>query len=215
MKIVKKIIKYGLCFLLIPFTYLVVSLVLSIITIDRNESYEIPDKTIYLASNGVHLDIVIPKKNIDSSLLADIIHKPSENFLGFGWGDKEFYLNTPTWGDLTFNVAFKAVFLKGSSLIHITRYQNIQNHWIKIKITESELSRLNSYLYESFDFNRNREPILLKNKGYTSRDNFYKAKGSFSFYKTCNTWVNTGFKKSGLKACFWTPFDFGLMNKYK
>ncbi|WKK77754.1 DUF2459 domain-containing protein [Marivirga salinae] len=215
MKIVKKIIKYGLYFLLIPFTYLVVSLVLSTITIDRNESYEIPDKTIYLASNGVHLDIVIPKKNIDSSLLSNLVHKPNENFLGFGWGDEEFYLNTRTWGDLKFDVAFKAVFLNGSSLIHTTRYQNIQNHWIKIKITESELSRLNTYLYESFDFNKNGELILLKNKGYTSRDDFYRAKGSFSFYKTCNSWVNKGFKKSGLKACLWTPFDFGLMNKYK
>ena len=67
----------------------------------------------------------------------------------------------------------------------------------------------------TFILNEKGEKILLKNKGYTSRDDFYKAKGSFSFYKTCNSWVNTGFKKSGLKACLWTPFDFGLMNKYR
>jgi hypothetical protein len=27
--------------------------------------------------------------------------------------------------------------------------------------------------------------------------------------------VNEGFKVSGLKACFWTPFDFGLMELHQ
>lgn len=215
MKIVNKIIKYLLYFLLIPIFYIVVSMILSSITIDRNVTTGRPDKTIYLASNGVHLDIVIPKEGIESKLLSHLRHKPNENYLAFGWGDKEFYLNTPTWNDLTLKTAFKAVFLKGPSLIHITRYQNIKSHWIEIKITESELKKLNNYFYETFELNNNEEKILLKSQGYTTRDDFYKAKGSFSFYKTCNSWVNTGFKKSGLKACFWTPFDFGLMNKYR
>ncbi|WP_296622390.1 DUF2459 domain-containing protein [Marivirga sp.] len=215
MKIVKKIIKYVLYFLLIPIVYLVVSLILSSITIDRDQISEIPDNTIYLATNGVHLDIVFPKENLDSILLSDLKHKSYENYLAFGWGDEEFYLNTPTWGDLTFKNAFSAVFLKGSSLIHVTRYQNRKSDWIEIKITESELKKLNTYLYETFTLNRNGEIILLKNQGYTSKDDFYRANGSYSFYKTCNSWVNTGFKRSGLKASYWTPFDFGLMNKYK
>ncbi len=215
MKIIRKIVKYGLYFLLLPISYVVVSLILSSITIDKKETREPSNKIIYLASNGVHLDIVIPKDNIDALVLSDLNHYPNESYLAFGWGDEEFYLNTPTWDDLTLKTAFMAVFLNGSSLIHITRYQNKQYHWIKIEITESELRKLNNYLYETFTLNNNEEKILLKNQGYTSRDDFYKAKGSFSFYKTCNSWVNIGFKKSGLKACLWTPFDFGLMNKYR
>lgn len=215
MKILRKLFKYVLCFLLIPITYIVISFILSSITIDRNKTAEPPDKTIYLASNGVHLDIVISKEDLDSILLSDLHYKPNEKFLAFGWGDEEFYLNTPTWDDLTLKTAIKAVFLKGPSLIHVTRYQNKQNHWIKIKITESELSKLNTYLYNTFTLDKTGQKILLKNQGYTSRDDFYKAKGSFSFYKTCNSWVNTGFNRSGLKSCLWTPFDFGLMNKYR
>lgn len=215
MKIVRKIFKYILYLLLIPITYIVVSLILSTITIDGDETTKTPDKTIYLASNGVHLDIVISKEDLDSLLLLDLNYKPDERFLAFGWGDEEFYLNTPTWGDLTLETAIKAVFLNGSSLIHITRYQNKQSYWIKIKITESELRKLNTYLYNTFILNEKGHKILLENQGYTSSDDFYKAKGSFSFYKTCNSWVNTGFKRSGLKSCLWTPFDFGLMNKYR
>lgn len=213
---VKKVIKYIFYLLLIPFSYLIVSLVLSAITIDRKEDINsIPDNIIYLASNGVHLDIVIPKESIDSTLLSHLIHKPGDNYLAFGWGDEEFYLNTPTWADLSFVIAFKALFLNGPSLIHITRYRKTQNHWIEVKLTESELRKLNIYLYQTFDLNKNGEVLLIKNKGYSSRDNFYKAKESFTFYKTCNSWVNTGFKQSGLKSCLWTPFDIGLMNKYR
>ncbi len=215
MKILKKIVKWILYFLLIPIIYLLISLVLTTITIDKKDNENDSNKSIFLTTNGVHMDIVIPKKNIDSLLLSGIKHSKTENYLAFGWGEENFYLNTPNWGDLTFKNAFGAMFLKNSTLVHITRYQNKENDWIEIKVTESELKKMYSYLFETFVLNENGGKIILENKGYTLRDDFYKANGSFSCFKTCNSWVNSGFKNSGLKSCYWTPFDFGLMNKYK
>lgn len=61
----------------------------------------------------------------------------------------------------------------------------------------------------------NNQKIRLIGKGYSVLDDFYKAKGSYSLIKTCNTWVNSGFKYSGLRASLWTPFDFGLINQYQ
>lgn len=215
MKIVKKILKWILYFSLIPVTYIVVSLILTAITIDRTPANKISDKSIYLSTNGVHLHIVIPKKDLDSLLLSGIKHKATENYLSFGWGDENFYLNTPTWGDLTFINAFRAVFLKSTTLIHITRYKQKQSDWIEIKVNEHEFKKLNTYLQNTFETDKNGMKIILENKGYSSIDDFYKSKGSYSCFKTCNSWVNTGFKESGLKSCLWTPFDFGLLNKYE
>jgi uncharacterized protein (TIGR02117 family) len=215
MKIVKKVIKWILYFLLIPFTYIIISLILSLITVDRKANSENLDKLIYLNTNGVHLDIVIPIKNLDSLVLSGIKHHRNEKYLSFGWGDKNFYINTPTWGDLTFSNAFKAMFLKSSTLMHVTRHKQKRSDWIEIKVNKSELQKLNSYLLNTFEVNENGMKIILENKGYSSTDDFYKSKGSYSCFKTCNSWVNTGFKESGLKSCFWTPFDFGLMNKYE
>ena len=75
----------------------------------------------------------------------------------------------------------------------------------------------NDPLFQSSEFkiNENGMKIILDNKGYSTRDDFYKSEGSYSCFKTCNSWVNIGFKKSGLKSCYWTPFDFGLINKYE
>jgi uncharacterized protein (TIGR02117 family) len=215
MKIGKKIIKWILYFLLIPTAYVIISLVLSSITVDRIVNNESSEKLIYLNTNGVHLDIVIPIENVDSLVLSGIKHVRNEKYLSFGWGDENFYINTPTWGDLTFNNAFRAMFLESSTLMHITRYKQKRSDWVEIKVTESELRKLNSYLLNTFEVNENGMKIILKNKGYSSIDDFYKAKGSYSCLKTCNSWVNIGFKESGLKSSLWTPFDFGLMNKYK
>ena len=214
MKIAKKILKWILYFLLIPITYIIVALILTAITVDRKENNGILDKSIYLNTNGVHLDIIIPIEDIDSLVLTGMKFKGIENYVSFGWGDENFYINTPTWGDLTFSNAFNAMFLKSSTLMHVTRYKKYSKNRIEIKVNEAELKKLNYYLLKTFQVNEKGMKIILENKGYTSNDDFYKSKGSYSCFNTCNSWINNAFKESGLKACLWTPFDFGLMNKY-
>ncbi len=215
MKILKIILKWFGYLLLVPLAYLLISLVLTFISIDRKEENPISNKTIYLTSNGVHLDIVLATKDIDSLLLSGLDYSDTHNYLSFGWGDENFYLNTPTWNDLTFSNAFKALFLKSPTLIHLSPYKAKRNKWIEIKLSEPEFLKITSYLQNTFETNAKGMKILLPNKGYSSSDNFYKSKGSYSCLNTCNSWINTAFKQSGLKSCLWTPFDFGLMNKYE
>lgn len=215
MKVVKKILKGFLYFLLIPISYIIVSLILTSITIDRKVDHKISDKSIYLSTNGVHLDIVILMEDLDSLLVSGIKYNEKDNYLSFGWGDENFYINTQTWGDLTVKNAFSAMFLKGTSLMHVTRHKQKRSDWVEIKVNEYELQNLNTYLLNTFETNENGMKIILENKGYSSIDDFYKSKGSYSCIHTCNSWVNIGFKESGLKSCLWTPFDFGLMNKYE
>ena len=200
---------------MIPVGYLLVSLFLTWITVDRVETKQLFDKTIYLNTNGVHLDIIIPSENMDESLLKGLEQRSRDRFYSFGWGDENFYINTPTWGDLTFNNAFTALFLDSSTLIHVTRYSKVRTDWIVIKISENELEKLNTYILNSFKINEEGHKISIPYAGYSSTDNFYIAEGSYSCFKTCNSWVNNAFKESGLESCLWTPFDFGLMDKYR
>ncbi|MCC5922574.1 MAG: DUF2459 domain-containing protein [Crocinitomicaceae bacterium] len=213
MKLLKKIAKSTLLILALPLSYLIIALILSITTVNRNQ--QTGDNIIYLTTNGVHLGIVLPIVHIENSLISDLYIETSDQYLSFGWGDKNFYLNTPTWGDLTIKNAFSAVFLKSATLLHVTRYQAAHSKWIAVNVSEEALKQLNYYIANTFALNKNGLKIMLEGKGYTKWDNFYQAKGSYSLFKTCNTWVNTGFKQSGLKACFWTPFDFGLLRKYR
>lgn len=214
MKIIKNILKWICYVLLLPITYLLVSLLLTFITIDRKNEDLTADKAIYLTTNGVHLEMVIPLRHCDNLLLKDLNIKTSDKYVSFGWGDENFYINTPNWSDLTVKNAFIALFLKSPTLLRVTRYKSKHSGWIKIKVADQELNKLNSYIIASFKTDDNKKKVLLKNQGYSAIDDFYKAKGNYSIFYTCNSWVNNGFKKSGLKACLWTPFDFGLIRKY-
>ncbi|MUU77364.1 DUF2459 domain-containing protein [Winogradskyella endarachnes] len=213
MKVIKKIFKRTLYLLLAPIGYFIISLIFTYITIDRKYNAN-NDVSIYLSTNGVHLDVIIPKEKLSNQILVGVKYNTSDKYLAFGWGDENFYINTPSWSDLTFSNAFSALFLKSSTLMHVTRYKSLGNNWIEIKISEFELKKLNIFLQSSFQTNEIGNKLILKNKGYSSNDDFYKALGSYSCFNTCNSWVNRGFKNSGLKSCLWTPFDFGLLSKY-
>lgn len=215
MKLLKKILKWFLYFLIIPIAYLIGSLILTEITVEKIDNSTISDKEIFLNTNGVHLDVILSKSDIDEKLLKGLKISESENYLSFGWGDEDFYINTPTWNDLTFSIAFQAMFMKSPTLMHLTRYKKKQNEWVVVEINEKELKKMNEYILRTFKKDEKGNKILLVNKGYSINDDFYKAEGSYSCFKTCNSWINSGFKESGLKSCYWTPFDFGLMKKYK
>lgn len=215
MKAVKKIMKWLLLIVLIPVTYLLVSLILTIITVNSKSDYSEKEKSIYLNSNGVHLNIIIPKDQVDPNLLTGLNYDENDQYFSFGWGDRNFYLETPTWGDLTFKNAFVALILKSPTLIHLTRYSTPGKDWAEIKVDQNQLKKINQYIYDSFYYDPQNNKVILNNKGYSNNDDFYVAEGSYSFYKTCNSWVNTGLKNIGLKACLWTPFEFGLLNMHQ
>lgn len=214
MKILRKILKVVLWILMVPIIYLLISLVLTAITVNKTEADLNSEKTIFLGTSGIHLDIIIPVSGVEGELVNGLKIK-DEQYLAFGWGDENFYLNTPTWGDLTFKTAFNAMFLKGNTLMHVTRYAEKNPKWTPVPINEKQLLKLNAYILNTFKLDKNGNKIILKNKGYAFNDDFYSAKGSYSIIKTCNSWANTAFKTSGLKSCYWTPFDFGVINKYK
>lgn len=214
MKILKKALKYLFYVLLVPIVYLLGSLLLMSITVNENNEDSALNNTIFLNTNGVHLDIIMPVETVNEELLKGLNIKDNL-YLSFGWGEESFYLNTPTWGDLTFKNAIKAMFLKSNTLIHLTRCSTKSDNWIDVKLSDKQLEEINQYVLKGFLHNEDGSKMILKGKGYAFNDDFYKAKGSYSCFYTCNSWVNSAFRISGLKSCYWTPFDFGLINKYK
>jgi uncharacterized protein (TIGR02117 family) len=214
-KLLKTLAKWILYISLLPVLYLVIALIFSMISVNRNMDEQHREHNIFLTTNGIHLGIVLPISAMKDELIEGLEIAISDKYLSFGWGDKNFYLNTPTWGDLTFANAFRAAFLKSATLLHVTRFKEKQPDWLAINISADALNELNNYLLNSFQLDDNGMKIILSNKGYSNMDDFYFAKGNYSLFNTCNTWVNTGFKRSGIKACLWTPFDFALLRKHQ
>ena len=123
---------------MIPLGYLVISIILTNITVNKSENETDNNKLVYLSSNGVHLNIIIHQNDLEIELKNGLEFTEHEEYLSFGWGDENFYLNTPTWDDLTFGNAFSALFLNSTSLIHLNRYRYIRKSWVEVRSREAE-----------------------------------------------------------------------------
>ncbi|WP_109435200.1 MULTISPECIES: DUF2459 domain-containing protein [Aquimarina] len=215
MKIIKKVFKSIGVFLALPMLYIIISLILTYIPVNKQENKNKMTHTVYLNSNGIHLEIIIAKNDLNKTILKDQVYNSQTRYFSFGWGDKNFYVETPTWADFTFMNGFQALFLNSQALLHVTRYSSVQKNWVAIKINQAQLKQINLYISDTFRLDFQNKKVLLPGLGYTKNDDFYEALGNYTCLNTCNSWINTGLKQSNMKACLWTPYDFGLMAMYK
>lgn len=203
--------------------YLVFAFALSRIPVNATDADTRQDVAIYIKTNGVHTDIVVPIKTEykDWSEKVRFSHIKSQdstlNYIGFGWGDKGFYLNTPEWADLKFSTAFNAAFYLGTSAMHATFYKQIRESesCVKINISKAEYEKLIAYIEDSFQHDANGNPLLINATTYGRNDSFYEANRKYHLFYTCNTWANNALKASDQKAALWTPSDTGIFCHYQ
>jgi len=227
MQSVKKSLKiFGRIVLgIISFFILYVGSALLISKISVNEDVSHKDKAIeiFILSNGVHTDIVVPVKNEFKDWSKEIRFQQTKskdslvNYLAFGWGDKGFYLNTPEWSDLKASTAFNAAFGLSSSAMHTTFYKSMKEDASckKIKISADEYKKLITYISDSFKFDSSRRVQWISDYSYGNSDAFYEANGSYNLFYTCNTWANNGLKIANQKASLWTVTDTGIFCQYQ
>lgn len=216
MLLIKKICKYTAYLVLGVLLYLLLSIVVSLFTANSDVKVApLTQKTFYLDTNGVHLSIIIPVDLLSEEVKKGLPLQHHHKFMSFGWGDENFYLNTPTWNEFQFKYAFGAFFLNNPTAIHTKTYYRKRKDWVTVALDAEKLAKLNQYITNTFVLDSLGKKIEIPQQIYGKGNHFYKAKGSYSPAKTCNTWANNAFKESDLKACYWTLFDFGLMRKYE
>lgn len=225
----KKAIKYSLRALLgvVIFLVLYVAIAWSLQQIAVEREYPADDPSgvdIYIKTNGVHTDIVVPIRTAQRDwsrqvLFANTVGKDTTySYIGLGWGDKGFYLNTPEWKDLKASTAFKAAFGLSTTAMHATFYRQMNESETcrKIAITTPEYQRLIKYIDESFQHNADGSYQYIKTTAnYGRNDAFYEARGRYTLFYTCNTWANQALKSCGQKHALWTLTDKGIFDKYK
>lgn len=181
------------------------------------------DLSIYILTNGVHTDLVLPIKTpqIDWSQQLKFENTKGKrtdyNLIAIGWGDKGFYLDTPTWAELKFSTAFNAATGLSTAAIHATYYRQMREgeNCVKIDISNNQYQRLIDFIQKDFIRQKNGDVTHIKTEAvYGDSDAFYDATGSYSLFHTCNSWTNRALKAAGQKASIWTPFDQGIFYQY-
>lgn len=219
----KYVLRFVLFLSVFVMVYFLAAYLLSRITLNKNVVAG-NDVTIYIMSNGIHTDIVVPACNEQMDWRKEIKFSDTKAadttaiFLAMGWGDRKFYLETPEFKDLKISTGLNAIFGLSTSAMHTTYYNILVEdaQCKRVSISKKQYSELIRYLKSSFILDQNGHVKNIKtNLNYDDHDAFYEAVGSYSLFKTCNTWANNALKSCGQKCCYWTIFDTPILLKYR
>lgn len=208
---IKKIVRIPALLIVGILVYVILSFIIPYIPYPYSSrvTNEKATHSVYLLSNGVHTDIVVPLDSA-STFVFQKIHPPTNQayrYMAIGWGDKGFYLNTPTWADLTFRTAFKALFGLGGSAMHCTWYTEMKEgeNCQSIQLNEIQYQLLCKRIETQFKRNQ-KDPIPIEGYTYGNHDRFFEAKGRYSFFYSCNTWTNNVLKAAKIPTSCWTIY---------
>ena len=168
---------------------------------------------IWVEDNGIHTGLVVPKvaAGIDWRGFAPAadLHDPRYGalpYLGIGWGERDFYLGTPTWADMGPGVFLSAALGADATLLHVEHLPRpVEGADVRrIVLRPDEYRRLAAFVRSSLK-SRRRWP------GYADYDAFYEARGHYSAIATCNAWTGAALRAAGVRVGRWTPFPVTVL----
>lgn len=169
---------------------------------------------IWVESNGIHTGIVVPKvaAGIDWRPLADPTHLADPRYaahdhLSFGWGERAFYLETPTWAQVKATTVLAAAFGSAETLVHVDHVPRPRAtaDVRRLVVTPDQYRRLAAYIAASV------RPGARHYRGYGPYDAFYDGTGRYSALRTCNSWTGNALRSAGVRVGWWTPFPLTVM----
>lgn len=221
----RRVLRLGLAILLapiaLPAVYLLAAL-LGTLPLSRGVPAEGPATvTVFVVSNGAHVDILVPMRSpaMDWGDWLRPEDFPEGNptlavYAGFGWGDRDFYLNTPNWSDLTPASALRALFASRGSLVHVALWYGTPlpgDSVRSLRLDAAAYARLVDGLKAGFATDEAGRPQPIPGRRYGPADAFYEGRGRYSLVLTCNEWAGRQLRTAGVTLGWWTPLPFGLM----
>lgn len=196
-------------------SYLGAAVALGLLPVNRDFAPARDGIEIAIASNGFHTDLFLPMRaaGIDwSEWCPPMRDDGTARFVGFGWGDRRFYLETPSLADMQLGTALHAVWFSSDVVLHVESIDDLVQlgdaH--RLTITPAAYRTLAGYVRASFRLDGTNRPIRRPEPGYRPADGFYAARGTYSPFETCNEWLAEGLRAAGIRTGWWAPFAFGI-----
>ena len=201
-------LKKGCRCLLAPFfvlpAYLAAALVLGLIP--SRTAMPAPtaaaDYPVYLVSNGVHINLVLPLHNDIADWRDRLPESGPGDWVYIGWGSRAFYTQVPTWADLTPKIAAQALFYDDAVLY--VRPAAIPmpdaKHVRKVRMCQQELRSVSQDIARQF----------ASTQAVSGFPNFYPAQGHYTPLMTCNEWMRLRLQHRSMPL--WSPFDQAILN---
>jgi uncharacterized protein (TIGR02117 family) len=173
---------------------------------------------VYVRTNGVHAELILPTRHGDVDWSAEFpvrhmraLPAPTD-WIAFGWGDRGFMVNTPTWSDLHPTTAVVALSGFGDGAMHVEYVETPTAYKAKrVRLSPAEYERLVAYIRASFVRDPDGRVRQIDAPGYFDSDAFYEAVPTYAIWYTCNEWTRRALVAAGVRTAFWAPFDTAVM----
>ena len=185
-------------------------------SIPRNGEWRETDEgiEILVGSTGVHTELVMPTVTAEKDWRPDFpaadlpLARPDATHVAVSWGEREVFLNTPTWWDLSPMTVLRIVGVGGEGLLHVSHYVRPapSDDFRPLRLTPDEYRRLVAAVERSLP-----QDERVSYPGYGPQDVFYEAPGEYTATNTCNQWTSDMLAAAGVRTGWWTPFAGGVM----
>lgn len=190
-------------------------------TIPQNSDWAPPEDgvDIMVETNGTHTSIVVPivsdQKDWRESFPSAARAVPSGEMpthIAIGYGEREVFLNVPTWGDLEAGTALRIATVGGDSLLRVSHYVRPapSQYHRPLRITYDQYAQLVAAIERAIPElppGETREEL----RGTYVDDAYYDALGDYTMGNTCNSWVGDRLADAGIPMGLWTPLAGGVM----
>lgn len=175
---------------------------------------EEPTVAILIGTNGVHTEIAMPLVTTEKDWREDFpvsdIEASSRDYthVAVGWGERKFFLETPTWADVNPVTVVRAM-VGGEGVLHVAHYVRPAptDDYRVMHLRPEEYRTLVDVISAQLAPAATREVL----PGYASHDVFYTARGTYHIGNTCNQWTSDQLAAAGVRIGTWSPFSGGVM----
>ncbi len=218
------LIRIALALAALPVLYVLLALVLGLIPVNRDFVPTPSDDggvTIYLRTNGVHADLVLPAAApvdwrhilpLDRVVvLAQVAAPDALQWVAFGWGDRAFYVQTRTWADLRAGTAADALLGLGTTAMHVEYLARPRDYRVqRIDLSPEQYEAMVAALQAGFMRDAGGELRRIDAPGYFATDVFFEGTGRYTLWLTCNEWIRRVLAAAGVRTAVWSPFDTAM-----
>lgn len=172
---------------------------------------------IMVETNGTHTGIVMPIVSSEQDWrtvfpsASTPVNGRMPTHIGVGWGEREVFLNVPTWDDLTAATALRIIFLGGDSVMRVSHYVRPapSENYRPVIISREAYARMAAAIEASLPPHQadGSRQIL---RGTNPRDAYYNALGHYTLANSCNSWTGDMLAEADMEMGLWTPFAGGV-----
>lgn len=174
---------------------------------------------IMVTTNGIHTELVLPAVTTvkDWRTTFPVIggqqrSEQSPTHIAIGYGEKEVFLDTPTWTDLDPSTALRIALRGGDALLRVgyRSRPNPDERHRPLRLRQEEYRKLVAHIETSLP------PLKRGELRRTYRDGsrgqaYYEAASRYTLANSSNQWTSDVLAAAGVTIGRWTPFSGGVM----